>query len=66
MSENLIAVLAIVGIVAIALTGFVVTVALVIYFTERKIVAELKLKAEKEDMKTETDLNSTLGGFFCV
>lgn len=56
MSENLIVVLAIVAIVAIALTAFVATVALVIYFTEKKIIAGLKLKAEKENMKTETDL----------
>lgn len=56
MSENLVVILAIVAIVAITLIAFVVTVALMVYFTEKKIIAGLKLKAENEDIKTETDV----------
>jgi len=56
MNESLIIVLAIVAIVAIALIAFVAIVALIIYFTEKKIIAGLKLKTEKDNTKTETDL----------
>lgn len=56
MSENLIVVLSIVAIVAISLVAFVALVALIIYFTEKKIVAGWRIKAEKEDIKTETDV----------
>lgn len=56
MAESLIAVLAIVAIVAVALIAFVTTIALTIYFTEKKINAGIKFKTEKENAKTETDL----------
>lgn len=56
MSESLIIVLAIVAIVAIALIAFVATVALIIYFTEKKIYTALRFKTEKENIKTETNL----------
>jgi hypothetical protein len=56
MSENLIVVLSIIAIVAISLVAFVALVALAIYFTEKKVVAGWKVKAEKENIKTETDV----------
>ena len=56
MSENLIIVLAIVAIVAVSLVAFVALVTLAIYFTEKKIIAGWNFKAEKENIKTETDV----------
>lgn len=61
MSENLIVVLAIVGLVAITAIAFVTIVALLIYFSEKKINAGLKLRAEKDDIKTETNVNIESG-----
>lgn len=57
MSDSSIVTLAIVAIVAITLVTSVALVAVLIYFTEKKILASWKIKAENGKSSVETDMS---------
>ncbi|MBU5438928.1 hypothetical protein KQI42_12950 [Tissierella sp. MSJ-40] len=56
ISENLITILAVVSITAITIVSFVALVSLMIYFTEKKIIAGFKSKTEIKDLKSESNI----------